>query len=104
MGVDGLEKRGAPWIHVSNPVFGYGPEFPGPGFVGLSKTWEAAVDDCIATITPLAKGNGGHIHGAKNAFLEPFLHYVENEQFSKTGSGQTQEKLREERRFAQASR
>ena len=62
-GVDGLQNRGAPWIHVSNPVFGYGPEFAGPGFVGLSKTWEAAVDDCIATITPLAKGNGGHIHG-----------------------------------------
>ena len=62
-GIDGLQNRGAPWIHVSNPVFGFGPAFVGPAFVGLSATWEAAVDDCIATITPLAKGNGGHIHG-----------------------------------------
>ena len=30
---------------------------------GLAKGWEAAVDDCIATLVPLAKANGGHIVG-----------------------------------------
>eukprot|EP01052_Picozoa_sp_SAG31_P043293 SAG31_NODE_7165_length_1769_cov_1.417365_3_plen_200_part_00 len=32
---------------------------------GLAPGWEAAVDDCIATLVPLAKGNGGHIHGVQ---------------------------------------
>ena len=32
---------------------------------GLAPGWEAAVDDCIATLIPLAKGNGGHIHGVQ---------------------------------------
>ena len=30
---------------------------------GLAAGWEAAVDDCITTLVPLARGNGGHIHG-----------------------------------------
>ncbi len=33
------------------------------GAAGLSPSWETAVDDCITTLTPLAKANGGHIHG-----------------------------------------
>jgi hypothetical protein len=32
---------------------------------GLSAGWEALVDDCIATLTPLAKKNGGHIFGVQ---------------------------------------
>jgi hypothetical protein len=32
---------------------------------GLAPGWEEAVDDCIATLIPLAKGNGGHIHGVQ---------------------------------------
>ena len=31
----------------------------------LSADWETLADDCIATLTPLAKGNGGHIHGVQ---------------------------------------
>ena len=27
--------------------------------------WETAVDDCIAALVPLARGNGGHIHGVQ---------------------------------------
>ena len=36
-----------------------------PSKNGLAQGWEAAVDDCIATLVPLAKGNGGHIHGVQ---------------------------------------
>jgi hypothetical protein len=32
---------------------------------GLAPGWEAAVDDCIATLIPLAKGNGGYLHGVQ---------------------------------------
>ena len=36
-----------------------------PAKNGLAPGWEAAVDDCIKTLIPLAKGNGGHIHGVQ---------------------------------------
>ena len=52
-GIAGL--KGAPWIHATHPVF--------TNESGLTATWEAAVDDCIATLAPMAQGNGGHIHG-----------------------------------------
>ena len=32
---------------------------------GLTPGWEAAVDSCIAMLVPLARGNGGHIHGVQ---------------------------------------
>ena len=32
---------------------------------GLAPGWEAAVDDCIATLVPLAKGGGGYLHGVQ---------------------------------------
>ena len=37
----------------------------GSDLTGLQPGWEAAVDDCIATLVPLAKGNGGYIHGVQ---------------------------------------
>jgi hypothetical protein len=37
----------------------------GENLTGLQPGWEAAVDDCIATLVPLAKGNGGYIHGVQ---------------------------------------
>jgi hypothetical protein len=49
-----------PWIQVTHPVFNNSVP---P--MALTTTWEAAVDDCIATLTPLAKNNGGHIHGVQ---------------------------------------
>jgi hypothetical protein len=39
--------------------------FGSPLKTGLAPGWEAAVDDCIATLIPLARGNGGHIHGVQ---------------------------------------
>ena len=36
-----------------------------PLHAGLAAGWETAVDDCIAALVPLARGNGGHIHGAQ---------------------------------------
>eukprot|EP01043_Picozoa_sp_COSAG02_P027762 COSAG02_NODE_1650_length_11487_cov_13.602895_13_plen_396_part_00 len=52
----GMSVGASPWIHVTHPVFE-------PGAAGLTATWKAAVDDCIATVTPLAKRNGGFVHG-----------------------------------------
>lgn len=37
----------------------------GENLTGLQPGWEVAVDDCIATLVPLAKGNGGYIHGVQ---------------------------------------
>lgn len=51
-----VEDGSTPWIRATHPVFG-------KGNAGLTTTWEAAVDDCIAAVTPLAKGNGGYVHG-----------------------------------------
>eukprot|EP01045_Picozoa_sp_COSAG04_P035639 COSAG04_NODE_8313_length_992_cov_0.852184_1_plen_232_part_01 len=53
-----LQKPPIPWIHVTDPIF----DQTGPATV-LTATWEAAVDDCIATVAPLAKNNGGYVHG-----------------------------------------
>ena len=36
-----------------------------PAETGLAAGWEQVVDDCIATLVPLARGNGGHIHGVQ---------------------------------------
>ena len=36
-----------------------------PAETGLAAGWEQIVDHCIATLVPLARGNGGHIHGVQ---------------------------------------
>lgn len=47
-------------VHVTHSIFNHNSHYSA---LSLTSTWEAAVDDCIAAVTPLAKGNGGHIHG-----------------------------------------
>ena len=47
-------------VHVTHSIFSHNSHYSD---LSLTSTWEAAVDDCIATVTPLSKGSGGHIHG-----------------------------------------
>jgi hypothetical protein len=52
-------------LYLQNSKWHKGVYDYSPAETGLAAGWEQAVDDCIATLVPLAKGNGGHIHGVQ---------------------------------------
>ena len=62
LGVPGMMLlQESKWGSEKGGVFTQNRQWPN-GSVGLTAGWEAAVDDCIVTLTPLAKDDGGHIH------------------------------------------